>query len=204
MKTSESIKEISKAILKAQIDMDCAKKDATNPYFKSSYADYNSVLMACKYALNENGITVMQPHTFRDGQSFVETVLLHESGEFISSETEIITSKKNDPQALGSAITYARRYSLQSIVSIPSVDDDGEKAMNRFKSKKQAVIFSDINTFTVKEFIDKNNLDIFNTLNTTFKAFNATGKTFDDLTEDMIGYIFQNQQYFVDQFHLNV
>lgn len=136
MKSSESIKTISQSLVKAQKEMSGAKKGASNPFFKSKYADYNSVLEACKDALNNEGIVILQPHkTILEGENridFVETVLLHESGEFISSETKIEVSKKNDPQALGSAISYARRYGLQSLVSLPtSDDDDGEKAMAR-------------------------------------------------------------------------
>ncbi len=145
MKSSESIKTISQSLVKAQKEMSAAKKGSANPFFKSKYADYNSVLEACKDALNNQGIVILQPHkTIIEGESqvaFVETVLLHESGEFVSSETKIEVAKKNDPQALGSAISYARRYGLQSLVSLPtSDDDDGEKAMSRksasdFKAK---------------------------------------------------------------------
>lgn len=131
MKTSESITNITKALLLAQRKMEAAVKGSKNPYFKSSYADYNAVLEACKGPLNESGIVVLQPHSTNEKGSFVETILIHESGEFISSETKVTVSKENDPQALGSAITYARRYGLQSLVSLPSEDDDGEKAMVR-------------------------------------------------------------------------
>lgn len=135
MKSSEKITTIAKSLVKAQQSMEGAKKDSKNPFFKSSYADYNAVLEACKSSLNDNGITILQPHrTVIEGEKqldFVETILLHESGEFISSETKIEVTKKNDPQALGSAITYARRYGLQSLVALPAEDDDGEKAMNR-------------------------------------------------------------------------
>lgn len=139
MKASESIKTISQSLVKAQKEMSAAKKGSANPFFKSKYADYNSVLEACKDALNNQGIVILQPHkTIVEGESqiaFVETVLLHESGEFVSSETKIEVAKKNDPQALGSAISYARRYGLQSLVSLPtSDDDDGEKAMSRSKA----------------------------------------------------------------------
>lgn len=139
MKTSESITKIASALLKAQKDMEGAKKDSNNPFFKSKYADYNSVLEACKAPLNDNGISILQPHRIDnvDGNIYmvVETILLHESGEFISGETKVEVSKVNDPQALGSAQSYARRYGLQSLVSLPSEDDDGESAMNRTEKK---------------------------------------------------------------------
>lgn len=131
MKTSESIKNIAPALLKAQKAIGGAKKGAANPFFKSKYADYGAVLEVSKDPLNDNGILVLQPVVFHDGKSFVETNLIHESGEFISGETEVVCAKQNDPQALGSAITYARRYGLQSLLSIPAEDDDGEGAMAR-------------------------------------------------------------------------
>lgn len=135
MKQSESIKSISAALLKAQKEMEGAKKGSTNPFFRSKYADYNSVLEACKGALNDNGITILQPHRVdsseRGNFMVVETILLHESGEFIASETKVEVAKQNDPQALGIAQTYARRYGLQSFIALPSEDDDAEGAMNR-------------------------------------------------------------------------
>lgn len=129
MKTSESITKIAPALLAAQKEMEGAKKDSNNPFFKSKYADYNAVLEACKGPLNNNGISILQPHRIEitDSATFmvVETILLHESGEFISGETKVEVAKANDPQALGSSQSYARRYGLQSIVSLPSEDDDG-------------------------------------------------------------------------------
>jgi hypothetical protein len=137
MNRSESISKIATALLKAQSSMGNASKGASNPYFKSSYADLNAIREVVTPALNANGITVLQPTTFIDGKSFVETVLLHESGEFLSSLTEITVAKVNDPQAAGSAISYSRRYGLQSLLSVGAVDDDGEKAMSRGPSPAQ-------------------------------------------------------------------
>ena len=137
MKTSDSITEITPAFLKAQKAMEAAKKGEKNPFFKSSYADLSSVLQACKGPLNDNGISILQPHVTEfnpvNGEEihYVETTLIHESGEYYSSRTKLEVAKKNDPQQLGSAITYARRYGLQSLISLPAEDDDGEKAMGR-------------------------------------------------------------------------
>lgn len=131
MRTSESIKNIAPALLSAQKLMGGAKKGASNPYFKSRYADLGAVLEACKELLNEAGVTILQPHTSNERGKFVETILLHTSGEWVSSETEIVVAKQGDPQAQGSAITYARRYGLQSLLSMPAEDDDGEGAMDR-------------------------------------------------------------------------
>lgn len=133
MMTSPTITEIAKALLIAQKNIGAAKKDSVNPFFKSKYADLGSVMEACKEELNKAEITVLQPVS----GDFVQTVLLHSSGEWISSQTQIISAKQNDPQAQGSAITYARRYGLQSMVFIPAEDDDGEKAMVRTSAPDQ-------------------------------------------------------------------
>lgn len=134
MNRSETITKIAIALVKAQGAMGNAVKDSKNPFFKSSYADLNAVREACLPALNSNGVSVLQPTVHIDGKAFVETVLLHESGEFISSLTEIICAKQNDPQAHGSGVSYARRYGLQSLVNLGSADDDGEGAMGRINS----------------------------------------------------------------------
>jgi hypothetical protein len=135
MNRSESIAKIAAALVKAQSVMGNAIKDAKNPFFKSSYANLNAVREAVLPAMNANGISVLQPITQVDGRSFVETMLLHESGEFISSLTEVIVSKANDAQQQGSGISYARRYGLQSLANIGSDDDDGEAAVGRGGSR---------------------------------------------------------------------
>lgn len=124
MKTSESIIKITPAFLKAQKEITSVIKDSDNPFFNSKYADLTSVIDACKDKLNAVGIAILQPI---DGMS-VETMLLHESGEWFSSSTPIVSKDENNPQSLGSAITYAKRYGLQSMVLLPAEDDDGNKA----------------------------------------------------------------------------
>jgi hypothetical protein len=123
------MKQISTALLKSQSEMSNPKKGATNPFFKSKYADLNSIREAVIPILNANGISVLQPIVHIDGKNFVKTILLHESGENIESLTEIIYNKINDAQAQGSGISYARRYSLQSFVCVGADDDDGQKAV---------------------------------------------------------------------------
>lgn len=122
------MKNIAKALLEAQKQMGVATKESKNPYFKSSYADLNSIREACMPSLNANGIVVLQPTVSIEGKNYVKTVLLHESGETFESLTEIIYSKQNDAQSQGSGITYARRYGLQSLVNVGAEDDDGNKA----------------------------------------------------------------------------
>jgi hypothetical protein len=123
------MKQIATALLKAQSEMSNPKKGATNPFFKSKYADLNAIREAVIPILNTNGISVLQPIVHVDGKNFVKTILLHESGELMESLTEIIYNKQNDAQAQGSGISYARRYSLQSFVCVGADDDDGQKAV---------------------------------------------------------------------------
>lgn len=125
------MKQIATALLKAQSEMSNPKKGATNPFFKSKYADLNAIREAVIPTLNENGISVLQPIVHVDGHNFVKTILLHESGELMESLTEIIYNKQNDAQAQGSGISYARRYALQSFVCVGADDDDGQKAVQQ-------------------------------------------------------------------------
>ena len=122
------MKQIATALLNAQGEMSNPKKGATNPFFKSKYADLNSIREAVIPTLNAHGISVLQPIVHIEGKNFVKTILLHESGELLESVTEIIYNKANDAQAQGSGISYARRYALQSFVCVGSSDDDGNKA----------------------------------------------------------------------------
>jgi len=122
------MKLIATALLAAQKEMGNATKDSTNPFFKSKYADLNAIREACMPSLNKYGIVVLQPIVNLDGKNFVQTLLLHESGEQITSLTEIVCNKPNDAQSFGSGVTYARRYSLQSLVNVGAEDDDGNKA----------------------------------------------------------------------------
>jgi hypothetical protein len=131
MKTSTEVGKIAAAFLKAQKNIGAASKGSANPFFKSKYADLGSVMEACKEALNNEGISVLQPVTnIADGKHAVTTRLQHESGEFFE-DTMILEVPKLTMQDLGSAISYARRYGLQAIGFIPAEDDDGEKSMKR-------------------------------------------------------------------------
>lgn len=128
MQRSDSITKIASALVKAQGQLQIAVKDSTNPAFRSKYADLGSVWDACRAALQDNGLSVVQlPHRGEPGHAALETILLHESGEFISgvSETRLV---KDDPQGYGSAITYLRRYALSAMLGIVAEDDDGNHA----------------------------------------------------------------------------
>lgn len=141
MNTSTTIKELALALHKAQAKMKGALKDSTNPHFRSKYADLGSVIEAVKQPLLDNGITFLQGVSGIENGVAVETMLLHVSGEWMSSTLEIPASK-HDAQGYGSAITYGRRYGLQSMCGVPAEDDDGNAATAsapRHKSVPQEV-----------------------------------------------------------------
>ena len=119
---SANVGQIAKALAAAQADIVPAKKDADNPFFKSKYADLAEIIHAAK-PLAKHGIA----HTSIVLGNTLVTMLIHTSGEWLKS-TYPLRPTKQDPQGFASAITYARRYSLQSMAAIPSVDDDGNDA----------------------------------------------------------------------------
>jgi hypothetical protein len=124
---SESIASLAAALHKAQGKIKAALKDSTNPHFKSKYADLSSVIEAVKQPLLDAGIVFTQGVHDAEGGVAIETMLLHTSGEWLSS-TLRIPATKQDAQGFGSAITYGRRYGLQAICGVPAEDDDGNAA----------------------------------------------------------------------------
>ena len=125
MENSESIKEIAAALCNFQKSVGKIKKSETNPFFKSKYADLSSILDTIQEPLFENGLSFVQ---FPTGKNELSTMLMHVSGEWIKSTSEMLLTKQ-DSQGLGSAITYHRRYSLASILGLNiDVDDDGNAA----------------------------------------------------------------------------
>ncbi len=119
-------------LLAAQKEIEGVDKDGKNPFFKSDYTTLNATIQACKEILNKHNIIVMQPITSDEHGVYVSTTIIHAiSEQKIESKMRIIPSKENDPQAQGSAITYARRYALKSFLCMSDADDDGEKAMSR-------------------------------------------------------------------------
>lgn len=129
MTNSPTITKIAAALVKAQSAMSNAKKGAENPFLETHYADLNAIRAACIPHLNANGITVLQPPAVIDGIDYVETVFLHESGEYLSSLIRIVIDKTGNAQRHGSGLSYARRYALQSMICIGAEDDDAQKAV---------------------------------------------------------------------------
>ena len=124
MNKSESITNLVTALTAFQGKITAVKKDATNPFYKSRYATLDTIWEAIRKPLSENGLSVAQTMgVMQDGKSVLETTLYHTSGEWISG-TQLVNPVKDDPQSLGSAISYARRYSLSAILGLVSDDDD--------------------------------------------------------------------------------
>ena len=138
MITSEIIDKIAPAFVKAQAACNGAKKSSNNPHFKSKYADLSAVWDACEGALEANKLSILQGlGEVIDGKMQIETMLLHESGQWIKSLASIPLPKA-DPQGYGSASTYARRYTLAALMGIVQEDDDGNAASRPIKAEPNA------------------------------------------------------------------
>ena len=125
------MQQIATALVKAQKEFGPALKSSTNPHFKSRYADLAACVEAVIDALNGNGIALLQQTSECEDGVIVETMFLHESGESISCGKLHVPASKQDPQGYGSALTYARRYSLMAACGIAPEDDDGNAASRR-------------------------------------------------------------------------
>ena len=123
------------ALAKAQGEMGAAKKGAANPHFKSKFADLASVLEAILPPLNANGLALIQMPGQADGKVTLTTMITHSSGGWMCSKAATATGRRDDAQAVGSAITYLRRYCAQAALALPAVDDDGEWAVGRGNSR---------------------------------------------------------------------
>jgi hypothetical protein len=131
MNQSSTINELAAALHLAQGKIKHAIKDSANPFYKSKFADLTSVWDAIRDAFQAHGLSVSQlPDQDDDGKPVLVTILMHKSGQWISGSYPI-TPIKNDPQGVGSAITYARRYALQAVAGVCADDDDGEAAHGR-------------------------------------------------------------------------
>lgn len=142
MRWSEGLAGIAPAMAKAQSAVEAAEKGSANPAFKRegkplSYADLASVWAACRAAVKENDLAVIQsPGLVTDGMMHMETMLLHKSGEWIAGELSIPLGK-SDAQGYGSATTYARRYALAAMMSVCPEDDDGNGASEAPPQQRQ-------------------------------------------------------------------
>jgi len=127
---SDEIGELAAALAKAQGVMTAAAMDRENPFFNSKYADLHSVWEACRGPLSSNGLAVIQRSEANGTQVVVETILAHSSGQWIAASLAL-QPKKDDPQGVGSALSYARRYGLAAMVGISQADDDANSASGK-------------------------------------------------------------------------
>lgn len=141
MKKSETLTEFSKAFAQTQQEMKQPLKDANNPFFKSKYVPLENVVEAITESASKNGLSFTQfPSSDEDGNVTVGTLVMHSSGEWIEYDPIKMKPVKNDPQSIGSAITYAKRYALSAIFGITSdQDDDGNEATQTKKQQPKKV-----------------------------------------------------------------
>jgi hypothetical protein len=164
-----TLSNLAAALSAAQGEMEKARKDSTNPHFRSKYADLASCWDACREPLTRNGLSVIQmPLESEPGTVRLRTILMHKSGESIESVMSI-PATKNDAQGYGSAITYARRYALCATVGISPEDDDAEGAINRKQPAQQA----QVNPHTVEAI---NSIDTVADLQSAYKAMSASDR----------------------------
>lgn len=151
------MKTIATALVNSQRAFGKALKQSTNPHFKSKYADLSSCIDAVIDALNDNGIALIQ-HTHEcDNGVIVETIFLHESGESLTTGKLHVPAVKHDAQGYGSALTYARRYSLMAACGIAPEDDDGNAASKSASKPVKSTPIKLENLSDAKVIIDKLN-----------------------------------------------
>ena len=127
MNQSESIANLGAALVAAQAEVEHAHKNAQNTHLKNRYADLNAVRDAIVPVFAKHGLAVVQMPGYDDGLVTVETQLIHSSGEWLRGMAAA-PAQKQDPQGVGSALTYLRRYSLAALACIGQEDDDGQAA----------------------------------------------------------------------------
>ena len=139
---SPEINELVRALVKVQGVIGPAVKSSENPYFKSKYADFKSVVDACRKELAANGLATIQTTAPHEDMIVIVTTLAHESGQWIRGKLAL-RPVKTDPQAYGSAITYGRRYALAAIVGVVTDDDDDGNAASKLNGTKEPDVVSE-------------------------------------------------------------
>lgn len=152
MEQSNSIAKLSTALAKAQGEMNPAVKDSNNPFFKSKYADLQTIIEAVRPVLSKHEIAFVQSTALTANNDFcIVTQLSHSSGEWLRGHYLVQCANPNDPQKLGAAVTYARRYALKSMIGVAEEDDDGNGNRIENNSKKEPP--SDNKTFHAKSLV---------------------------------------------------
>jgi hypothetical protein len=157
MNQSETIGKLAEALCKAQAVIEGAKKDSNNPFFRSKYADLASVWDACRKPLTDNGLSIVQSPVFvpeHPDMIGLDTRLCHSSGEWLEGRI-VMKPVKSDPQSYGSCLTYLRRYSLQSLVSVCPEDDDGNLASGMKPEKAEKPMVKKAVVADVPDFADE-------------------------------------------------
>ncbi len=154
---SPELSKLYGALAKAQGEMDTAKEDAVNPFFKNTYANFESIVKCSRPYLVKQGLAVIQrvmpPMT--DGRNYLSTRLCHESGQWIESKMLLLPTKA-DMQGMGSAITYAKRYAYAALIGVTTgeEDDDGNAACGREKKTKKSVSIATITQVQAKNILE--------------------------------------------------
>ena len=156
---SENINELAEALAKAQGEIEGAAKSAINPHGNYKYADLSSVWSACREPLSKNGLAVCQVTEIEGEQVILVTTLMHKGGQWIAGKMPVRIAPMFDkgtnkekpwtPQAFGSAITYARKYSLLAMVGVAGEDDDGQAASDTATPAARSMIATKPNGFRI-------------------------------------------------------
>ena len=140
MQTSQTIENISKAIIALNAELSNPKNTADNPFFKSKYAPLNEILNEVRPLLSKHGLAIIQNTMSIDDRIGIQTIIIHSSGENIASDILLLKADKDTAQGQGSVITYGRRYQVSAMLSIASEDDDdGNHASGNKPDPKKAV-----------------------------------------------------------------
>ncbi len=123
-------------LLKAQLEIGAIKKESNNPFFHSKYFDINAILAEVKPILNKHGLVVLQPLNIIEGKNGLTTLVVDADTAEVISQSNCFLPEGLDPQKTGSAITYFRRYALQSLLALEAEDDDGNGASGNDKKSK--------------------------------------------------------------------
>src|SRR5690606_33420941 len=136
---SAELDKLAAALSKAQAVLMNASKSSDNPFFKSKYADLAECWDTIRKPLTDNGLSITQTMDVTEsGVTCLVTTLLHSSGQWITGRLPLDAKKQGDPQATGSAITYARRYALAAVIGLAQADDDGNSASGHAGTKQPA------------------------------------------------------------------
>ena len=144
---SNEINELAKALTAAQAELEGVEKTGKNPHFKSSYSTLQACISVSREPLAKNNLALSQQMTAFDGKPYLVTTLLHSSGQWLRSYSQLILEKPTS-QGMGSALTYMRRYALCAMLSLFQEDDDGNKAS--ISPKKEKLTEDDYNAFIIE------------------------------------------------------